>query len=210
VNLLIGVGDGTFVAKAVSAVGGNAQGIYAADVNGDAKLDIVSTGANTAMAYVLLGNGDGTFAAMKLAGATGVTPIGVVAADVTGDGKPDLVVANSGAAAGQNISVLVGLGDGTFAAQKTYSAGNTPSYPWVGDITGDGIPDIVVATSAGNGVSVLPGQASGGFGLPISITAATQDIATAVGDFNGDKLLDVVSTNAVAAGTVSVILQQCK
>ena len=44
-------------------------------------------------------------------------------ADVNGDGKPDLVVANY---SGNNVSVLLGNGDGTFAAQQTFAVGANP------------------------------------------------------------------------------------
>jgi hypothetical protein len=46
-------------------------------------------------ASVLLGNGDGTFAAPIAAGKTGLDTYGVVAGDFNGDGKPDFATANA-------------------------------------------------------------------------------------------------------------------
>ena len=61
---------------------------------------------------------------------------------MTGDGIPDLVVANAGS---NTVSVLLGNGNGTFQAQQTFATGTSPSSVAVGDVNGDGKPDIVVA-----------------------------------------------------------------
>src|SRR5690348_11734053 len=55
--------------------------------------------------------------------AVGAGPQAVSTVDLNRDGKLDLVVANS---ADNSISVLIGNGDGTFAAQQTYGLGGTP------------------------------------------------------------------------------------
>jgi uncharacterized protein (TIGR03437 family) len=67
----------------------------------------------------------------------------------------------------------------------------------VADINGDGVPDIVAASSSS--IVVYIGDGTGHFGSPIKTTlpSAVRDIAhLAVGDFNGDGKLDV----AIAAG----------
>ena len=64
--------------------------------------------------------------------------------DFNGDGKPDLAVANSGS---NNVSVLLGNGDGTFQAAVNYAAGNAPNSVAVGDFNGDGKADLAVANS---------------------------------------------------------------
>ena len=76
--------------------------------------------------------------------------------DFDGDGKPDLAVAN---ALSDNVSVLLGNGDGSFQAAKNFGAGSYPVSVAVGDFNGDGKPDLAVANSAynsgSNNVSVL-------------------------------------------------------
>ena len=49
------------------------------------------------------------------------------------------------------MSVLLGNGNGTFQAQQTFATGNYPTSVAVGDVTGDGKPDIVVARSNAGG-----------------------------------------------------------
>ena len=55
--------------------------------------------------------------------------------DFNGDGKLDLVVANR---ASNNVSVLLGNGNGTFQAAVNYAAGSKPRSVAVGDFNGDG------------------------------------------------------------------------
>ena len=69
------------------------------------------------------------------------------------------------------LGVLLGNGDGTFQAPVTYSSGGYQSYSVaIGDVNGDGKPDLVAANlcqSAGNcgngGVGVLLGNGDGTF-----------------------------------------------
>jgi hypothetical protein len=53
-----------------------------------------------------------------------------------------------------NVSVLLNLGNGTFAAAVNYAAGSGPYSVTAADLNGDGKPDLAVANSGGN-VSVL-------------------------------------------------------
>jgi hypothetical protein len=69
----------------------------------------------------------------------------VATGDFTGNGILDLVTANQN---GNNVSVLLGNGDGTFQTAKTYAAGKSPHAVTVGDFTNKGILDVAVANSA--------------------------------------------------------------
>ena len=75
----------------------------------------------------------------------GVTvPAALVAGDFNGDGRTDLAVANSGS---NDVSVLLGNGDGTFQPQVTYAVGSEPVAIVAGDFNGDGRTDLAVANS---------------------------------------------------------------
>ncbi|CAF4348425.1 unnamed protein product, partial [Rotaria socialis] len=54
-----------------------------------------------------------------------------------------------------NTGVLLNIGNGTFAAQTTYSTGYRPYYVAAADVNGDGKTDIIVANSGSNNVGVL-------------------------------------------------------
>jgi hypothetical protein len=53
------------------------------------------------------------------------------------------------------VSVLLGQGNGTFAAAVAYAAGSWPSEVTSGDFNGDKKLDLAVANSASDNVSVL-------------------------------------------------------
>jgi hypothetical protein len=105
-----------------------------------------------------------------------LNPSAVVAADFNGDGKADLAATN---AQGNNISVFLGNGDGTFLAPVNYAAGTSPASVAVGDFNGDGKADLVVSNSGG--FSVLLGNGDGMFRTAMNTAGSSG--ALAVGDF---------------------------
>ncbi|CAF3685790.1 unnamed protein product [Rotaria socialis] len=129
--------------------------LNAADVNDDGKLDIIVANTLSNNVGVLLNIGNGTFTAQATySTGSGSSPNFVVAADVNGDGEPDIIVANTGS---NNVGVLLNIGNGTFAAQATYStgSGSSPYFIVVADVSGNGKPDIIVANIDSNNVGVL-------------------------------------------------------
>jgi hypothetical protein len=73
--------------------------------------------------------------------AAGSNPQAVAVGDFNNDGKFDLAVANAGS---NNVSVLLGNGNGTFQPAKTFAVGADPVSVAVGDFNGDGKLDIVI------------------------------------------------------------------
>ena len=69
----------------------------------------------------------------------GTSPSAVVVGDFNGDGKPDIAVANSGS---NNVSILLGNGDGTFQPTANFDAGLSPKSIALGDFNADGRLDI--------------------------------------------------------------------
>lgn len=68
--------------------------MYAADFNGDGKLDLAVANPTANTISVLLGNGDGTFQSV-VAYPAGQAPQSLVAADFNGDGRIDLAAVNN-------------------------------------------------------------------------------------------------------------------
>jgi hypothetical protein len=88
----------------------------------------------------------------------GSFPASVAVGDFNGDGLLDLAVANAGSSRPfirGDVSVLLGNGDGSFQAQRNFTAGNNPSSVAVGDFNGDGLLDLALANGLSNNVSVL-------------------------------------------------------
>jgi len=155
VSVLLGNGDGTFQPATAFFVGGRVVSVAVADLDGDMILDLVTANIYSNNVSVLQGNGDGTFQAAT-AFAVGDGPQAVVVADLNGDAMPDLVTANSISFGSEDdVSVLLGNGDGTFQSAAAYVVGNFPISVAVADLDGDTIPDLVTASYASNNVSVL-------------------------------------------------------
>ena len=167
VSVLLGNGDGTFQAPLTFDVG-ESHPTYVAvgDFSGGGGLDLaVATygcfgytpcPAVSQTVSVLHANGDGTFNPPLMLDA-GSGPNSVAVGDLNGDGTLDLAVADFGPGTQRatTVSVLLGVGDGTFEPAQQFDAGVSPAYVAVGDLNGDGKLDLVVTNFDGATVSVL-------------------------------------------------------
>jgi hypothetical protein len=173
VSLLPGNGDGTFGAaqQVISfASGESVLAVTAADFNADGKLDLAVMDEDSlgVSAWVLLGNGDGTFRdggggrfyenPTNPSSMTGpYLSTGLAAADINHDGKLDLITVD---ATGSNplVGVLPGKGDGTFGLEQEFSTPTgsavAASAFTVGDFNGDGYADLALVGSYGTGYDV--------------------------------------------------------
>lgn len=123
----------------------------------------------------------------------GPAPDALAVGDFNQDGKLDLAVA-MGTIIGNNVSILLGNGEGTFRPAINYSLGSGSPEPGavaVGDFNGDGKLDLVLADSGNGNYSVLLGKGNGTFQSPITNTGGGGN-SVVVGDFNGDGKLDLV------------------
>jgi hypothetical protein len=197
VRILLGNGDGTFIAGSSMTLSDGGYFIASGDFNNDGKVDLVLVQGDIT---ILLGNGDGTFR-------TGTTIAGfgtfsLVVGDFNRDGNLDLAAV--GAFSG-TMTVLLGDGRGSFSpASPSSYIGSQPGSIIAGDFNGDGIPDLAVTNEGGSGsVVVLFGKGDGTF-TPATLKPITgSSIATA--DFLGNGRSDLVVVDPVN-NTVSVFL----
>ena len=94
VAVLLGNGDGTFGAPAVTAVGGDATAIVGGDFNRDGRIDLAVTLAGTGQVAILGGNGAGLFTPALTASTGGTGAVALVTGDWNRDGRLDLAIAN--------------------------------------------------------------------------------------------------------------------
>ncbi len=235
-------GGASGVRGSVAGIFAAPQSLVAADLNGDGKPDlVVATVTQTASGAqysvnVLLNGGGGSFGAaasiaLGLSESSDLSspdPGGVLiaVADVNGDGIPDIVAvpANQSslydnAATTPTASVLLGKGNGTFqpAINVTlplplYDGSQNQSIA-IGDVTGDGVPDLVIQNSA-YGEIVVPGNGDGTFGAAYTTGSVSEEPVNseignslpglALADVNGDGRLDLItgSTGSAAGNSV--------
>jgi hypothetical protein len=136
----------------------------------------------------------------------GMTPSSVAVGDFNSDMKLDLAVTNAHSLS-NNVSVLLGNGEGVFATAVNYPTGKTPQSVAVGDFNGDLMPDLVVANFDDSNVSVLLGYGKGVFAsaTTVSYPMGIGPVFVAVGDFNSDRQPDLVVANALS-NYVTVLL----
>jgi hypothetical protein len=199
--VMLGNSDGTFQPPTTGNPGPFATPFQfeAADMNGDGKMDLVSSSSQGVS--VFLGNGDGTFQA-PLQTAGGGQNLAI--ADFNGDGEPDVAFAGV-----YTLTVLLGKGDGTFQAPINTNfevIGGLPLVP--GDFNGDGKVDLFFPGGTDNSTTVLLGNGDGTFQL-LPVSSYVPWVNATTGDFGGDGKLDVAAvwelSRSPFTGLVSIV-----
>jgi uncharacterized protein (TIGR03437 family) len=180
------------------------QSLVTGDFNGDGKPDLAvtaSNGSNRGTVEILLGNGDGTFHSSNTITLSAPATY-IVQADFNHDGKLDLAVSTG---SNGEVMVLLGNGDGSFQPPAD-SGARTPAGQLstlipglaVGDINGDGKPDLVLGPytfTSSSSVAVLLGNGDGTFQSAIHSSLDRLDSPQIqVADLNGDGRADVFIT----------------
>ena len=186
------------------------------DFNADGKADLAIANSGSNSLSVLLNTTPAgatvpSYAAQSTF-ATGATPSSLSTADVNGDGKPDLIVVNYGA---NSVGVLLnttaaGATTPSFAPQTTFAAGSGARALSVGDVNGDGKPDIVVVNEFSNSVSVLLNTTAAlattpSYAPQTTFPTGLGPVSVAMGDVNGDGKPDLGIANYYSS-TVSVLM----
>ena len=200
--------DGVFVVGVGQVFGGQAtvvttflppgRNVLHAFYSGDTN---TLPATSTSITQTVTGAAQNGFQAAK-SFTTGIDPVAVAVGDFNGDGKADLAVANS-ASGSNNISVLLGKGDGSFATAVSYPAHSGPTAVAVGDFNGDGKPDLAVVNQSSDDVSILIGDGNGTFQPPVDYATPAGPSSVMVTDVNGDGVEDLVVTTF---STVTILL----
>lgn len=176
----------------------------ASDINNDGRLDVLIMHSidcfgpepchGARIVTVMIGNGDGTFqTALDID--VNTFPYSFALGDFNRDGNKDLAVGGSNT----ELSILLGLGDGTFGAPAVmqlvpggdlFSASNDVD---IADFNRDGIEDLTVPLGNGRGTAIVLGNGDGTFRVFTRILedAVSAPQGQAVADYNGDGFLDI-------------------
>lgn len=176
------------------------------DLDGDGKLDIIGALRDSQIIGVLrntsTGPGSISFASeLTFGGALNPGPRSVDVADIDGDGRLDVVTANWSGTFSIFRNSSSGAGIISFDTKQDFSSGlSTQSFRVrVGDIDGDGKPDVVVANEPTDKIAVFRNTSTGPgnitFATGVELTTGDGPYYLELGDLDNDGLLDIAAIN---------------
>jgi hypothetical protein len=207
-TVLLGNGKGQFHQAARSPFlvhsKPHTHGIAIADFNGDGNPDLATDSWGVNNVLIIFGDGKMNFTDETFYKVGNHPYQRLRAEDLNKDGKPDIVTTNLD---GNNATVLLGEGNGKFqeAEGSTFACGDAPFGVAIGDVNGDGNPDLAIANSptitaenkGKDGLWILLGDGTGKFsslaGSPFKTGRSPSRLA--IGDLNGDGINDIAVTN---------------
>jgi hypothetical protein len=190
-TLRFGDGFGNFGAATRLATGPTPRAVAVADLNTDGLPELVV--ATSVGVSLFKGLSGGTFS-QKFDFPVAGSPYDVVIGDATGDGRPDVVTANS---SGNSVTILTGgpPGVGLSGASVTLATTSAATSVALGDVDGNGVPDIVAANLNSSVVSVFRGKPAGGFQPKVDYATAAGPMLVKMGDLDNDGDLDLVTAS---------------
>ena len=184
--------QGSFSSPLTFIAGSNPSTIFTSDVDGDGKPDMVSINlaSNTLSVYRNSSTSGNLSFSPKVDFATGSYPEMVIMADVDGDSKPDAVVPNYGSGTVSVFRNISTPGLITFAPKVDFIVGAGPLDAVIGDVDGDGKPDIVVTNNTSNTVSLLKNTTVNSiisFAAKIDLPTGNNPQNAILSDLDGDR-----------------------
>ena len=207
VALFLGSGSGQFNHTHDFMTDRGCFGIVTADFNQDGILDLAAANVTGNNVSILLGLGTGGVGNGWFAPAVNYptgpgSGWGLATGDFDENGAIDLVVSNN---VGMSLTLLRGLGDGTFVFHQSIPLASNPTDIQVADVNEDGISDLVVAIPPSAAIWVLRGLGTNGvgngtFAAPISHAAGPEPFMFDLGDLDSDGILDLAVANGSFGG----------
>lgn len=196
IAILRNTGAGIFAAAKYYASDYNPHCIISTDLNNDTKQDLVVANISND-ASVLINAGNAQFMAplnFSITGNPFAPAMSIIAKDFNADGITDLAIATG--TAGNEVRVLTGVGNASFAVTGTYSINGTDVKELTsGDFNSDGKPDIAAVNYSSNNISLLLSTATNSFLPVINYPVGNNPNSIHSADFNNDGKLDLAVAN---------------
>jgi hypothetical protein len=209
----VGIAPASFTNTDFSMQAGSSpKSIILQDFNGDGKPDLASGDYNNKAVSVFLNTttpgstGPSYSAAQHFSTGSG-SPPALASGDFNSDGKYDLAVVNAESGGGY-IAVFLnitspGASSVSFSPHTDYVMANGPRAIQVGDVNGDGKPDLIATNGLDNNVSVFlnittPGASAPAFSGRTDFATGNEPQTLCIADFNGDGKCDFATSNGIS------------
>ncbi|MEO6803595.1 MAG: FG-GAP-like repeat-containing protein [Granulicella sp.] len=162
------------------------------DFNEDGIADIAANfidASNNSSLAILLGHGDGTFAAPSFTLPVGHGPTFIIIGDLNQDGHQDFALHGS---VDDTATIFLGKGDGTFTTGSTFLINGSLASIVTGDFNGDGKADLAFASVYPSNLSIYFNNGDGTFSLGSSIPLPANCLSLMAVDLNADGKTDIV------------------
>jgi len=203
-NTSTGPGNFSFTVNTIVAVGSASNGIQCVDVDGDGKADIVGTQRNANRIYALRNTSTTStfsFAAQQTFSTVSTGPYRLKMADFDKDGKIDFVMPLYEGARTCVFRNTSTVGSINFSTPLLLTASAQNYRVGVGDVNGDGLPDVVTKP---NGIGTIfqvflntstgPGVMSFDPFIQYNSAAGSEVGGIAIGDMDGDLVPDIATS----------------
>jgi hypothetical protein len=191
-------GDGT--GRLIGSGGWNAMNalVRHGDFSGDGREDVIAREASTGKLWLYPGTGTGSVGSRKLIGTGGWNAMSRITAvgDLSGDGRSDLMAVEK---ATGKLYLYPGTSAGTLGSRKLLGTGGwnaMNALAGVGDMNGDGRPDLYAREASTGKLWLYPGR-TGALGARVLVGTGgwnVMDTLLGLGDVNGDDRADLVTT----------------
>ncbi len=207
VSVLLSAGGGAYLPESRLEVGQFPNAIELADLNRDGLLDLAVLNIQSSDVSILLGSSKGEFAAQRRF-RTAAHPNSIVVMDGDDDDRLDLFVATS-----TSLSVMRGLGDGTFTEESRLSTDGYVERHVIADFNGDRRDDFVLVSRSRNGgfsngsqLSVILSDGNGAFREPIKFPVDGYVNSLNVLDANRDGHSDLAVAASADNTAITILL----